>query len=658
MMETSQGPKMLHEGELRLQASDGRFAVIPANQVPQNMLQQLESQGQIGGYQGGIDALRGSSTYRNLNNSISSTLGNAATAASNLNAATTNMPTTPVNPAASITGGIRNPLMGSSLFRGLQSGVSSAGNAIGGTTGTVAPPISTTMGADYVPPRTGSDYVPPSGDTTGLDYIRQGLQGTAEVAAGKSPELEAAANKAIGQFGGGAAAAAGATRQYAAQSGLSAEQAKSLEQVYGRDVEAERSNLMADTAQKAMDLAAKAKEALISGGNTLLNATITQSTFDTEQAERAAETLFSQGGQENILAGGSILNKAYGINVDWSKMVNEDKWNTFEDVRTKFGKYFEAGYDFDEARAEMEKDGTLDLASSIGIDDKGLKSMYETVQSVSSPVAKLFKTYPAKDLIRFYPGKSEKEIESAMVKFSGFDSDGNLTVDWDKADDYLKGVTPADSEQFSAFMESFPTDQAEKIDSQLWIMAGRPKSSAEYLSWYNKTGKSFTAVQEILDTQGSLVTSTGELQAGSLPYIRNVVYAAESDPKIAELYPQLFAEQNVDTIINDPALRSQVHMVGSGFFGILKHGNQRDTDLSALASSWTEANKGKVVTFPNGTKAILTGAGAGVTESHLSFIDLKTGKPFNFYTNDENWSLNNDLLGITDASAETETATV
>lgn len=55
MVQTNQGPKMLHEGEIQMVKPDGSMAVIPANQASQGALRQMQAVGKIGGYEAGVD---------------------------------------------------------------------------------------------------------------------------------------------------------------------------------------------------------------------------------------------------------------------------------------------------------------------------------------------------------------------------------------------------------------------------------------------------------------------------------------------------------------------------------------------------------------------------------------------------------------------------
>jgi hypothetical protein len=53
MVLTDEGPRMIHEGELKIVMPNGRMSVIPANMVPQTLLSQIEKSGNVPGYSSG-----------------------------------------------------------------------------------------------------------------------------------------------------------------------------------------------------------------------------------------------------------------------------------------------------------------------------------------------------------------------------------------------------------------------------------------------------------------------------------------------------------------------------------------------------------------------------------------------------------------------------
>jgi hypothetical protein len=53
IMNTAQGSKMLHEGEVKMTTDDGRFAVIPSHVLPSTVLKMMEDQSKMGGFASG-----------------------------------------------------------------------------------------------------------------------------------------------------------------------------------------------------------------------------------------------------------------------------------------------------------------------------------------------------------------------------------------------------------------------------------------------------------------------------------------------------------------------------------------------------------------------------------------------------------------------------
>jgi len=55
MAQTDRGVRMIHEGEIKYTTKDGKLVVIPASRVSQSMLKEIESEGNIPGYQLGVN---------------------------------------------------------------------------------------------------------------------------------------------------------------------------------------------------------------------------------------------------------------------------------------------------------------------------------------------------------------------------------------------------------------------------------------------------------------------------------------------------------------------------------------------------------------------------------------------------------------------------
>jgi hypothetical protein len=89
MVQTDQGPKMIHEGEVRIVLPNGKMTVIPAKMLPQEALQAMEKQGSVGGYEAGTPDVQ-PNTYDTMtgSNIVSSASGsyNRNTGATNFGA--------------------------------------------------------------------------------------------------------------------------------------------------------------------------------------------------------------------------------------------------------------------------------------------------------------------------------------------------------------------------------------------------------------------------------------------------------------------------------------------------------------------------------------------------------------------------------------------
>ena len=95
------------------------------------------------------------------------------------------------------------------------------------------------------------------------DYYQQGMDILAGLARGDSDLQRNIANITMGRFGGAAAAASAASRQQAAQMGLTASQQATAAAVMGRDIDVQRSDLIGKLAQSAMAEGVSAAQSLV-----------------------------------------------------------------------------------------------------------------------------------------------------------------------------------------------------------------------------------------------------------------------------------------------------------------------------------------------------------------------------------------------------------
>jgi hypothetical protein len=224
MVHTPSGPVMFHEGEATVQLPNGGVQV-----VPQKRLQQMEKGGVIPGYKCG-GYVRGMATGGVLNptGDIEQDMRSAGQV---INMGSVGSAPAPAPaPAPKITPKLLRPTL-----KPNEPGTSDAPGTSGAPD---APGTSSTSSTSDTPGSPGSRV------TSGIDVIKQYATGT-------GPMYESIINRAINQNAGVGAAAQGAARQQAAQSGYSPEAVGSYMQVANRDVLGEASKLAGDLAGKS-----------------------------------------------------------------------------------------------------------------------------------------------------------------------------------------------------------------------------------------------------------------------------------------------------------------------------------------------------------------------------------------------------------------------
>lgn len=120
--------------------------------------------------------------------------------------------------------------------------------------------------------KTGTATVKPIGTdvqkneaTTPSGHYETGMRAISDLATGKSPIYKSLENRTMQDYGGGAMAAIGASKQEAAQAGLGKESIGSVTRRVTRDLEGERSKLLGDIAARKQAIAAPAATQLVSG---------------------------------------------------------------------------------------------------------------------------------------------------------------------------------------------------------------------------------------------------------------------------------------------------------------------------------------------------------------------------------------------------------
>lgn len=288
IMDTAQGSKMLHEGEIQMTTDDGRFAVIPSHVLPAHVLQMMEKQTKMGGFSSGGTGNVLTEPVVNLTNKTFNNSNNTPNPIPTLSSGTlsTNNPIIQNTP---------NPIQGTLAPTQQSGGTSSTLNIPSilpiGSTGTTA-----------TPSQPGAQQTTPQADiNTSMDIARQ-------YASGKpSP----AANQAEQNQGAAAAAGAAALAQKGAMSGLTPQQQATEAAVYQRDT----TNA---NAQLEGTLAAQAQTNQLNAAVTLNQEAVAQDNTNYSRQTDAANAAFNSG---NIDQGVQILNELHpGLNLDATQL--------------------------------------------------------------------------------------------------------------------------------------------------------------------------------------------------------------------------------------------------------------------------------------------------------------------------------------------------
>ena len=361
-IQTNQGLRMIHEGELKVSSPDGRFAVVPAKQIGQPALQQLEQQAKVPGFAQGVNAgitgiLNGIGT---LNAPANATVNAAKTASKPAPVISQNTPTDyhtlniPTLTPAPENQGITYPT----------TNVTTAG----GTQPKPAPVAPTPGVADQ---------------TLGTDIIRN-------YATGQGPYIQAITNNMMQRQGAAATAATAALKQQEAMGGMSAEQIASAQNIRQRDVGEQQSALEAQLAQTAESTQLGAAGQLQQIG-TQANETDYQRTTAAEALNynRQMTLATTQLNSGDYADAASTLNKLYpGSKIDFSSLVTDKNAAKVASAVSAIANYSSMpGMTADNAYAIMQKTGQLDGSN---LSESDFRTMFAANQIQSDPIASIF----------------------------------------------------------------------------------------------------------------------------------------------------------------------------------------------------------------------------------------------------------------------------
>lgn len=330
MINTTDGPKMLHEGELRITLPDGRFAVVPAKDVGPAALQQIQGQAQVGGYAAGkpLDQVT-------------------------------------IDPK-------KAPLIAPIVSQPF-----SQAPAPGGTTtdsaGTTIMPILQAPTVKAAPsPATSAPQAPPSGQFNPQDVISSYAQGN-------GPYIQAITNQTLQNQGAAAAAGTAALGQKEAMAGMSPEATATAEAVRQRDVESQLGKTSAD-------LATQAESTQLGAATTLQQIKTQQEQTQYDRNMALVNTQLNAGDYTNAA---ETLKTLYPTSkIDFSSLITAKNQAQVASAVSTLANYASTpGMTFDEAYNLMDKTGAL---AGTNLSKTDAQKMFQADQIQSDPIASLF----------------------------------------------------------------------------------------------------------------------------------------------------------------------------------------------------------------------------------------------------------------------------
>jgi hypothetical protein len=385
MLNTTQGPKMLHEGELQITNPDGSFAVIPSTMLPQSILRAMEQKSKMGGFaSGGSGQLVEEPKY------------------------------------------VEQPKQQTNL-------------------GAIAPPSNTQI--QSLPNPVTQKTPQPAGVLPPITPAVRGDQDVAtdvirDYATGKGPYLQSLLNTALTKQGAAGAAGTAAMKQELAMAGAGQDALQTATAVRQRDVESQNAQLEADIANQAM-------EKQLGAAGTLSNiATAKEQTayerqryaeerdYERQKYENetnynrnltAATTAFNAGDYENAAV---LFKQAFpNSNVDFSKIKTQAEQQAFGDAVSNIQTWATTSdMSFEELDPILEKAGIY----KSGVTKEQARSMVQDIRNQTNPITAAAATFSDKNIKTLWPDLDEKQyptLRNELVQLAvlgGASKDGTI----------------------------------------------------------------------------------------------------------------------------------------------------------------------------------------------------------------------------------------
>lgn len=423
MVDTQQGQRLIHEGEVKVTYPDGTTAVVPADQMPQDKLRKLQEKGMQGFQAGG--------TFRPSPTPITNKI-KAKKPETGLGGFPKPMPK--VGAVADI-----KPVIGGmspEIKKGIGGMSPVIGQGIGGMSPQIgegilptppAKPVPQIPGLGQVSPSNvpaqptppieglaegqafpaqpfgakakGMGVAPPSPDveqplTEDELFYQQTLQKLKKLSEGESELDRRIREEERARFKGEETAGRGALEQQMSQLGLTGREALLERAMAGRGFAAQEAEVISNLRKGQADRAFAASMAL--PGATLAGMKFK---LDKEQWDKMFElgkekwdygkkldfinSLIQQGGADNFNKASDMLQDIFGQSVDFTNALNSENQSNFFSGMDIMSSSIASGLDWESTLKALEQGGLLD---KMGMTESGLKSMFERMKLQSDPL--------------------------------------------------------------------------------------------------------------------------------------------------------------------------------------------------------------------------------------------------------------------------------
>jgi hypothetical protein len=422
---------MVHEGEIQIRMPDGTNAVIPANEVPQEFLQNIQKRTGMKGYALGTRLDEARTAISSTVDAMRPTYGTKTADAVSAPQTTTNlqsfqMPGTETKTADNVSA--KDPVPSFQM----PGATMKAADTITAQTPTVDLPNIDPMKVHKQPDATPT---PTTAQTPSLDRFNQSMNQLGQFAQGYSPHGDKIRMEEQERMKAEEQAAKGSLSQTMAQQGIQGREALTEQAMQGREIGQQQATIEGQIRKQEQAQAFSAAQQLpglalqgdaaefarqkygdeegqriaddINAGMTMEqiqqkypNANIDDTSYNSMKSasewgkmefDRKVDTanaLINQGGVENYAKAAEIFSGLYGTDIDFSNALTAENSAKFNAGRNNMLELVASGVDWEDALEVMKKDGSLE---AMGLLEDDVKRIFEKQKLESNPIYQVTK---------------------------------------------------------------------------------------------------------------------------------------------------------------------------------------------------------------------------------------------------------------------------